>query len=81
MSKPKAKAKRSNNFVPQLLLALATQPRFECKFSDLPSSYQDQPYNLANKIGERGGIKVVVVFNKEHDTFVVLRQANCNLTK
>lgn len=72
--KTKKKTQRSKNFVPQLLIALESNPRFTCKFTDLPLSYQAQPYNLAAKLDGRGGMKVNVIFNKAKNTFVVIRQ-------
>jgi len=67
---------RDKAFVPQLLIHLTTHGTFECKFSDLPKSYQEQPYNLAAKTLARGGIKTQIFFNKEQDTFTILRLAN-----
>lgn len=72
-TKKKAPPKRSANFVPQLLIQLANHARFECKFTDLPLSYQAQPYNLAAKVAERGGIKANVIFNKDRNTFVMVK--------
>jgi hypothetical protein len=69
----KSSPKRSASFVPQLLAHLLTHDKFTCKFTDLPSSYQDQPYNLPAKLLARGGIKANVVFNKEHDTFSIVK--------
>lgn len=73
--------KRSNNFVPDLISILLRETSFTCKFSDLPSSYQSQPYNLAAKIAQRGGILVKAVFNKEKDHFVLVKTGICNITK
>lgn len=70
--KLKAK-KRSDAFIPDLVTALTARDKFTCKFSDLPKSYQDQPYNLPQKLLKRGGIEARIVVNKEHDTFSVIR--------
>lgn len=67
------KLRRSANFVPQLLLALERNSQFSCKFTDLPKSYQAQPYNLAAKLKERGGLRVKIILNRERNTFVVLK--------
>lgn len=69
----KSKAKRAPNFVPQLLLHLATHANFTCRFQDVPKSYQKQPYNLAAKLMARGGIDARVVFSKANDTFSLVR--------
>ena len=70
------KIQRSKNFVPQLLLCLQTHRQYRGKFSDLPTSYQTQPYNLAAKIQQRGKIKVNIMFNRGNDTFVIVRTDN-----
>lgn len=68
--------KRSNNFVPQLLLALQNHAQFSCPYDTLPISYQQQPYNLGAKIKERGGFDVKVIFSKANNTFIVIKQNN-----
>lgn len=68
--------KRALAFVPQLIAHFANHSRFMCKFSALPKSYQAQPYNLAAKITERGGVSVSVIFNKEKDTFTIIKNGN-----
>lgn len=75
MPAPKNKKRsRSPNFMPQLLLALQGASKVEGKYSDLPASYREQPYNLASKVQERGGIRVSITFNKEADIYVILKQ-------
>lgn len=69
----KTPTKRSCAFVPQLISTLTRQTRWVCKFSELPSSYRSQPYNLPAKLLARGGINAKVVFNKERDTFCIMR--------
>lgn len=69
----KLPTKRSGAFVPQLIATLTRQTRWGCKFSELPSSYQAQPYNLPAKLFARGGINAKVVFNKDRDTFCIMR--------
>ena len=64
---------RAKAFVPQLLLHLSNHGTFQCKLTDLPKSYQKQPYNLAAKTLERGGIKTQIFFNKEQNTFTILK--------
>lgn len=64
---------RGASFVPQLLAHLSKADKFTCKFSDLPQSYQDQPYNLPAKLLSRGEIQAKVVFNREHDTFSIIK--------
>jgi hypothetical protein len=75
MSKPKKKTKRAASLVPGIIQVLKTSSRFTCKFSDLPESYRNQPYNLASKIASRGGIQVRAVFNKDQDAFCLIRQS------
>ncbi len=65
---------RSANFVPQLLLALQSNAQFSCALTDLPKSYQSQPYNLAAKILSRGGIQVKIVVNRERNIFVAIKE-------
>lgn len=70
---PRNMHKRSPKFVPQIISHLARHSNFTCKLSDLPASYQDQPYNLAAKVLSRGGVTCKVVINRAKDTFVILR--------
>lgn len=65
--------KRSNNFIPALIAHLLVNAKFSCKLTDLPKSYQSQPYNLSAKLLSRGGIDARVFFNVEHNTFNIVR--------
>ncbi len=66
--------KRSKSIVPSILLALQTAPQFTCKITDLPASYQLQPYNLAAKIQARGdNIRVNIIVNRERNCVVIVR--------
>lgn len=74
------KHKRSASFVPQLLLHLATHEKFTCKYTDLPLSYQSQPYNLPSKLLARGGIQANVVFNVPNNTFSIIKTGTRPIT-
>lgn len=67
------KNSRAHAFIPQLVLHLSTHASFICKFSDLPASYQSQPFNLSAKVLSRGNIHTKVVFNRERDTFTIIK--------
>ncbi len=64
---------RSQSFIPQLVQHLLNHTNFACKFTELPSSYQAQPYNLAAKVLARGGVVAKVVFNRERNTFTIVK--------
>lgn len=66
-------AHRSASLVPQIVAHLLTHPNFTCKFSELPASYQKQPYNLPAKLLQRGGIQARITFNKTNDTFAIVK--------
>jgi len=65
--------RRSASFVPSLIAHLLVHAKFTCKLSELPRSYQDQPYNLSAKLLKRGGIDARVVVNRDHNTFSLIR--------
>lgn len=67
------KNSRAHAFIPQLVLHLTTHSTFTCNFSDLPASYQAQPFNLSAKVLSRGNIRTKVVFNRERNTFTILK--------
>lgn len=67
------KKKRSARFMPQLLLHLANHSSWSGKLSDLPKSYQSNPYNLTAKVTSRGGIRASITFNVKHDTCTILK--------
>lgn len=66
--------KRAPKFVPQLLLALSKTDRLSLRISDLPKSYQEQPYNLAAKLLSRGGISCKIIVNSAADQIIFIKK-------
>lgn len=57
--------------MPDVVKALRQTRIFECAFSDVPESYQSQPYNLVAKLRTRENLKANVFFNKVANTFTI----------
>lgn len=76
MSKRK-KSSRSPKFIPKVIEHLKVHTSFQCKFKELPKSYQAQPHNVAAKIEERGKLKVRVIFSVANNIFTILK-TTCN---
>lgn len=69
----KPNQKRAASFIPQVITHLETKGKFECLFSDLPKSYQAQPYNIPSKILERGGIMTKVIMNQSTNVYIIVK--------